>query len=577
MDGWMAIWWMVCGASGRLDTPAVVYACCVFLVLGRGRLACASAGDLLDSPSRARPRLGTVLGRVVRMSGQHHASVDVESKNRYRRQMRWPRFDFWHSRLRHRPYEWKVRVVAEPWNFPITALNLAAVQLQRTWRGVLTRRLIRRLMKSHGLAKALATMRARAWRPHWRRPWNGPGHRLLAKYLEHQRRLTDQYGHKEVDAEPATCLSPLDPDCTTWIATRVQAWWRMVVVRREYVLSRFAVYHIAAMQIQYLWRFHCQSKYMGMTVSTPEDTAAQKIQFLWRSYTNRRIYFYYRDLIKFRNAGDPALMLRCINPREAALLDVAAGIHIRFRLGGSSFPPVIVYKVFTHKPLCDVNAFAPRDYTVKPIGAAAENNHPSPGRKKKPSRRRGRQRGSIVVGKSQFETKYGDAYDENDGSWYQREDMNNWRPVTLGSLEEADMLPEKRKVQKMGERFHYSKVVRRQDKIKREKRKKREWLMKLHREGLAQNQKGVAKVDLKHEDWEEQADQLLDWSTGLDFDDYLSEWASLGTSGPSNPARYEKSVLEDHPVHGNSQENLRVRLGRSKSEIMGAFEDDGLQ
>ena len=139
------------------------------------------------------------------------------------------------------------------------------------------------------------------------------------------------------------------------------------------------------------------------------------------------------------------------------------------------------------------------------------------------------------------------------------------------------MLPEKRKVQKMGERFHYSKVVRRQDKIKREKRKKREWLMKLHREGLAQNQKGVAKVDLKHEDWEEQADQLLDWSTGLDFDDYLSEWASLGTSGPSNPARYEKSVLEDHPVHGNSQENLRVRLGRSKSEIMGAFEDDGLQ
>ena len=134
------------------------------------------------------------------------------------------------------------------------------------------------------------------------------------------------------------------------------------------------------------------------------------------------------------------------------------------------------------------------------------------------------------------------------------------------------MLPEKRKVQKMGERFHYSKVVRRQDKIKREKRKKREWLMKLHREGLAQNRNGPAKVDLKHEDWEEQAEQLLDWSTGLDFDDYLSEWASLGTSGPSNPARYEKSVLD-----GNSLENLRVSLGRSKSEIMGAFEDDGLQ
>ena len=34
MDGWMAIWWMVCGASGRLDTPAVVYACLCFLFLG---------------------------------------------------------------------------------------------------------------------------------------------------------------------------------------------------------------------------------------------------------------------------------------------------------------------------------------------------------------------------------------------------------------------------------------------------------------------------------------------------------------------------------------------------------------
>jgi len=44
-------------------------------------------------------------------------------------------------------------------------------------------------------------------------------------------------------------------------------------------------------------------------------------------------------------------MLRSINPREAALLDAAAGTHVRFRLGGAAFPPVIMYKIYTHRPV----------------------------------------------------------------------------------------------------------------------------------------------------------------------------------------------------------------------------------
>lgn len=52
-----------------------------------------------------------------------------------------------------------------------------------------------------------------------------------------------------------------------------------------------------------------------------------------------------------RAKGDPRAMLRAINPREAALLDAAAGAHVRFRLGGSSFPPVVLYKIFTHRPV----------------------------------------------------------------------------------------------------------------------------------------------------------------------------------------------------------------------------------
>ena len=31
-----------------------------------------------------------------------------------------------------------------------------------------------------------------------------------------------------------------------------------------------------------------------------DSVAAQKIQNLWRSYTNRKIYKYYRDIIMFK-------------------------------------------------------------------------------------------------------------------------------------------------------------------------------------------------------------------------------------------------------------------------------------
>ena len=54
------------------------------------------------------------------------------------------------------------------------------------------------------------------------------------------------------------------------------------------------------------------------------------------SVKDRNIYKYYRDLINFRQKGDPAVMLRIINPSEAKLIDAAAGIHVKFRLAGVS-------------------------------------------------------------------------------------------------------------------------------------------------------------------------------------------------------------------------------------------------
>ena len=53
-----------------------------------------------------------------------------------------------------------------------------------------------------------------------------------------------------------------------------------------------------------------------------------KIQNAWRGVTNKRIYKYYKDLINFRNEGDPKEMLKSINPAETALFDAASGIHV---------------------------------------------------------------------------------------------------------------------------------------------------------------------------------------------------------------------------------------------------------
>jgi hypothetical protein len=330
------------------------------------------------------------------------------------------------------------------------------------------------------------------------------------------------------------------------------------------------------------------------------------VQRAWRRYTSRRIFQYYRDLIKFRNAGDPALMLRSINPREASLFDQAAGIVLRFRLGGESFPPLIYYKIFTRSPLCDVNAFAPRDYVrSKQPDAAAVNNHPrkhprpvggsmhDKTRRRNKGGRNGRRlrrlgegsrasragttSSSIRVGQSFFSTKIsgddGDGGRENgpESSWrgdgpaapplfaYRRTENNSWRSVTLEVLSDADEDPNRRKVREMGERFHYSRQQRQEDREVARKRKKRKWMMRMYQEGLATerpelvaaaaavNRDGtVAKlreVNFHGDNWEAEAENLLEWSDALDFESYMDDWSQLGTS--TNQRFRVESMIEE--------------------------------
>jgi hypothetical protein len=88
-----------------------------------------------------------------------------------------------------------------------------------------------------------------------------------------------------------------------------------------------------------------------------KNKAAKIIQKAYRHYTDKRIFRYYKELIAFHNQGDPSHLLKGINPAEgklnvlfvsfliiAALLDPAIGARVRFRLGGTRFPPMMYYK-----------------------------------------------------------------------------------------------------------------------------------------------------------------------------------------------------------------------------------------
>uniref|UniRef100_K3WFF6 Uncharacterized protein n=1 Tax=Globisporangium ultimum (strain ATCC 200006 / CBS 805.95 / DAOM BR144) TaxID=431595 RepID=K3WFF6_GLOUD len=343
-------------------------------------------------------------------------------------------------------------------------------------------------------------------------------------------------------------------------ATRLQAWYRKEKTRWTYTLERFPVYHIAALQIQYAWKAHCQHKLFQKNNShdgvatasrSPRLRAALALQSVWKRYTNRRIYRYYRDLITFQNTGDPARMLRTINPSEAGLLDAAMGAHVRFRLGGMAFPPTIYYKIFTRKAVCDVNAFSPKDYTL------ARQTMPHPHSKSK------KHTCFIRVGNAYYRAKQAE---QDTRFWYRRIENNGWRPVTAKVVADATNDPVAQATNRKSSvsTFHYSSLVRKQDAEKQRRLKKRMWMHKLYTQGLLKetttrvpsSSRGkdpeedddvnnnncvkvadVLDVNFEHAHWEEDADAMFEWASALDYDAYVDEWQRLGKTASTDDDR----------------------------------------
>merc|ERR1719318_2004283 len=244
------------------------------------------------------------------------------------------------------------------------------------------------------------------------------------------------------------------------------------------------------------------------------------IQKAWRRHIDRQVFQYYQQLISFQDKRGAQFLLRCINPAESKLLDEASGSHVRFRLGGVRFPPSIYYKIYTNRNIADVGAFAPRSYTK------AEN-------KDIPSRYV-HNRGLVI-----------DDPSINTDDWYERHENNGWRMVNQRhyQLTNTDEITTRTSQKRIN--FPHEKLARQQDVQRRRKQKKIKWMKKMYSAGMMQSTDDEA-ADLVQEatkgliltadaegedavhDWE--IDELLQWTEGLNYDNYLKDWHTYGTA-----------------------------------------------
>lgn len=349
-----------------------------------------------------------------------------------------------------------------PWIRPMANFNYAAIKIQS---------LIRRFITKRRISKGIL-------RYQYKKKKFIP--RQLDKYLN----CLDNYRKKNDNKTNKANWLWLENGFSTWCAVRIQSWWKMIPIRRRHLYKRRMVCHIASIIIQSTWRvmfFEKQKVFKRRFPQTEEfrEIAARKVQLAWRSFCNKRVFKYFKDLICFKLKGAPADLLRTIIPNESDYLDRASGIHVRFRLGGNVFPPKVCFKIFTHRPLCDVNAFAPRDYTVeKPLDPFLKHNKSDSSLPPIV-----KNNNNIRVGARYFGTILSTTASTTD-NWYKREENNEWRPISNQIFDDLDMVPswarESMNLTEKKKPFHFSTLKRKDDIIKQKKRRKREWMMKAY-------------------------------------------------------------------------------------------------
>ncbi|CEG41987.1 IQ motif, EF-hand binding site [Plasmopara halstedii] len=417
----------------------------------------------------------------------------------------------WESTFMRKSKAEKMEIIMKPWLYPMAAQNLSAILIQKRARGMLCR-----MHWSSGFLTFKAAQRLH----------------------EGGNTMADTQFRSPIQQFVANGGNYFDESgFYTFVVTKIQAWFKMQRLRWRRVLDRYPLYHIAALQLQYAWKVYRQQKLNERQARSPTlwsamssvHRAALCIQTFWKSYSYRRIFQYYRDLLTFRGTGDPVQMLRAINPSEASLLDASMSAQVRFRLGGLTFPPTVYYKIFTRKPVCDLGVFSPKDYTISRKSASVTHSQ---------VKSRINQYLYIRVGNSYYRAQH---QMEDTRLWYSRLENNGWRPVTAKVLAEANADPITRTTGSrytIGGNYHYSKLVRLQDRERTRRNKKRLWMQKLYAQGLLSESthlrhenehRSIAfDVDFDDEKWETEAEEMFQWASALDYDEYVNNWYDLG-------------------------------------------------
>ena len=123
----------------------------------------------------------------------------------------------------------------------------------------------------------------------------------------------------------------------TEAAVIIQRSWRKHIVSFAFIFKKTPAYLLVTF---YFFKSNSRSSFQVLTIFaniiTPHLMLTTNHFSSYECFQDVQVFRYYRDLINFKSRGDPAMMLRCINPNEAKLLDAATGVHIKFRLAGVS-------------------------------------------------------------------------------------------------------------------------------------------------------------------------------------------------------------------------------------------------
>lgn len=234
---------------------------------------------------------------------------DAEVRDFYRAlRRRRPRGSLWNLRYSLRDRATRMELVRCP-KLLVVACHLAAIEMQRFIRGYLIRMLVSLISTESQQRIPLASTRAAFARMHYR-SLQAPNQDQTRLQILTTRSdtLQPRASHVGLIARylEAKVRGRIDPSAvgdrgfTLFAVTRIQAWVRMLPWMRYLRTIRMVTLQRAAKSIQRGWAFIGARRARRPRAASAETLAARSLQKAWLSFTNRRIFSYFRDMIEFR-------------------------------------------------------------------------------------------------------------------------------------------------------------------------------------------------------------------------------------------------------------------------------------